>query len=611
MATTKVGIEFDLYDRMSGGLTQIGAGIDDVTNKLERAPSNVESFGEGFGKLATKIGLVGVAISGLSSVASAGWDFAKGSVQAAAQVEGYKIALTTMLGTQDEANKRLAEYQDIAAKTPFELPQVVEAGNQLQALGRYSRENIEMLGDLAAASGKPIEQAMDAFAKMATGQRGEAVQQFRQLLISDDDWMKYTGKVKIASNGNREFTGTTEDMVRVLPQILKAKGFAGMMVAQSKSVAGGISNMKDSFFQLQAAIGERFTPEVKTATGMLTEFLTATKKLVEISPEERIRDEARYVNQLAGELANSNTPLERRREILKELQTLAPQIVAGLDAENLSYKNLADNIDKYNQKMVQSIILEKRKTKIGEIVEDQKEYLDDAAKQYSRIDNVISKAMTKAISLGDKNIIKELSAIIATPSYEDKAKKLGRLAIVSEDIPVRSTKKNSGLVPVSLTKVLFGDPGGSSEDAVRHPGKAHAENFMIWLNAAKRAEKGASGFDNAIAAEKKIVQAMETALLGTRPLPVVKEEIKGGTNIDDPNKLKEGINKEITSPGGGTSPVSAVGQGAGTATGGTTINVRSLVEKIEIHSSVKESIADIEDTVGRALLRLLNSANGR
>jgi hypothetical protein len=57
--------------------------------------------------------------------------------------------------------------------------------------------------------------------------------------------------------------------------------------------------------------------------------------------------------------------------------------------------------------------------------------------------------------------------------------------------------------------------------------------------------------------------------------------------------------------------MSPQGQADGTATRGTTINVRSVVEKIEIHSSVAESISDIEDKVGGALLRILNSANGK
>ena len=115
-------------------------------------------------------------------------------LMATAQIEKYNVTLKTMLGSTTAARDRMQEYLDVAKKTPFELSQVVEAGNQLQAIGRYSRQNLEMLGDLAAASGKPMEQVMNAYAKLATGQKGEGVNMFRDLLISTDDWTKATGR---------------------------------------------------------------------------------------------------------------------------------------------------------------------------------------------------------------------------------------------------------------------------------------------------------------------------------------------------------------------------------------------------------------------------------
>ncbi|MBN1340749.1 MAG: hypothetical protein JXA03_15580, partial [Bacteroidales bacterium] len=147
------------------------------------------------------------------------------SMAAAAQVETYMVTLQNLLGGRLSAMERMNEYMRIAQKTPFELNEVVEAGNKLQSLGRYSEDTLKMLGDLAAASGKPFEQVMNAYANLATGQRGEAVRMFRDLLISGEDWMTATGE--------QIDQMTTDQMEKALPQIMKQKGFFGLMAQQA------------------------------------------------------------------------------------------------------------------------------------------------------------------------------------------------------------------------------------------------------------------------------------------------------------------------------------------------------------------------------------------
>ena len=80
-----------------------------------------------------------------------------------------------MLGDIDEADKRFREMVEFAAKTPFNVSGVIDAGNQLQALGRYSLDTLTMLGDLASAAGRPMEQALRAYAKLVSGQKGIAI----------------------------------------------------------------------------------------------------------------------------------------------------------------------------------------------------------------------------------------------------------------------------------------------------------------------------------------------------------------------------------------------------------------------------------------------------
>ncbi|APF20408.1 hypothetical protein Calab_1444 [Caldithrix abyssi DSM 13497] len=173
-------------------------------------------------------------------------------IRLAANFEQYQATLEVMLGSTELAKQRLQELVDFAAHTPFQLPQVIEAANQLQALGRYSRETLTMLGDLAAASGKPIEQAIRAYAKLVTGQKGIAVDMFRDLLISVDDWVAATGK-GIKANG--ELEASYQELADVLPKILEMKNFAGLMGKQSETLAGQLSNLTDSIDQFKTSMG--------------------------------------------------------------------------------------------------------------------------------------------------------------------------------------------------------------------------------------------------------------------------------------------------------------------------------------------------------------------
>lgn len=178
----------------------------------------------------------------------------------AGQIEQYRTSLKVMMGDADLAEQRLQELVEFAATTPFELPQVIEAGNKLQALGRYSKETLTALGDLASASGKPMEQALSAYAKMASGQKGIAVDMFRDLLITSNDWAEATGK-GFKSSG--ESLATYSEMLEALPKIIKDKGFAGMMEEQSKTLVGKLSNLKDATGQTFAEIGEQMLPLAK------------------------------------------------------------------------------------------------------------------------------------------------------------------------------------------------------------------------------------------------------------------------------------------------------------------------------------------------------------
>jgi len=253
-----------------GELDELKAKLGVVGGALSQVESEGEQAGEGLTMGFAKFGL---AVQGVQqAIAIVGGLIGK-PLEVAGQFEKYAITLKVMLGSAEEAAKRMEEYVNIGATTPFELSEVVELGNGLQALGKYSKENVLLLGDLAAASGKPIAQVAGAYAKLATGQKGVAVDMFRDLLITQQDWEMAIGKSidKI----------TAQEMEVNLGKVVAGKGFSGMMDEQSKSLEGIKSNFEDTITGLMNDVGQDILPVAKEVFGVLISGISITRDSME------------------------------------------------------------------------------------------------------------------------------------------------------------------------------------------------------------------------------------------------------------------------------------------------------------------------------------------
>lgn len=358
-----------VLDEASGKMRELELAVKRVkaeTAGIGKAAHTAEGGVSSMGSSMSKMLKGGAILAGVSAVGSAIYSVGKSAVSAAAQVEKYSATLETMLGSKAAARDRMQEYMDIAKTTPFELTQVVEAGNQLQALGRYSEETLTMLGDLAAASGKPLEQVLNAYAKMASGQKGIAVDMFRDLLITTDDWTKATGKGKKASG---EMLATSEELIASLPKIMKSKGFFGLMAKQAETTEGKISNLQDAAFSLRAALGERLAPSVKSVVGTLEDWTSSLEKNIRIPVEEKIAKEQAMLNILVGRLIESNDNEQERGNIISQLKREYPDFLQKIDAEKATTEQLREALSKTNKEYERKIRLAVYGAKMEELQE--------------------------------------------------------------------------------------------------------------------------------------------------------------------------------------------------------------------------------------------------
>lgn len=348
MGKQGVAYEINAYDKASKSFKAVEVQSDKTKRSVDNLNASYKGGAEGaasaWGKTNNVLKSTALIAAGVVAM-RIGYSIGKDAIMATAQIEKYNVTLKTMLGSTTAARDRMQEYLDIAKKTPFELYQVVEAGNQLQAIGRYSRQNLEMLGDLAAASGKPMEQVMNAYAKLATGQKGEAVNMFRDLLISTDDWTKATGKAK-AKNG--ELLASTEQMIKALPKIMQSKGFFGMMAAQAETTEGKLSNAKDAVFTLSDALGERLKPTTDDAISAFTKWVGITEDWIRIPTAEKIATEKVELNLLVGQLTDANIKGEARKNIIDEIQRKYPEFLKNVDLEKVTTNQLTKALKETN-----------------------------------------------------------------------------------------------------------------------------------------------------------------------------------------------------------------------------------------------------------------------
>ena len=227
-------------------LRMVTSGIASGIRAIGRAAVSVtKSIGGGL------VGAITSAIkwgAGLLAI-GAGW-----GVKLAADAEQAQVAFATMLKSGDAAKAVLNELEQFAASTPFQLNDLRDGAKQLlnaQVPATELTNRLRMLGDIAAGTGKPINDFVRIFAKVkSTGKVSlETLNQLAergvpiygalgsQLGKSRTEMLKMIGSGKVGFN----------DLEAALNATATGAGvFAGGMAAQSQTVTGLFSTLKDN-----------------------------------------------------------------------------------------------------------------------------------------------------------------------------------------------------------------------------------------------------------------------------------------------------------------------------------------------------------------------------
>lgn len=237
---------FDLFATLtldSGGFER---GLSDAQKRVKAFSENIKAGVQTAMKIGAAVAAAGAAVGGYVLKTGIGYN---------QQMDDYTANMQTLLGGVDKAESKIKELSDMAAKTPFELPTLVDATQTLLAFGVKADDStgiLKSLGDISLGNASKLETLTRAYGKMSsTGKVTlENVQMmidagFNPLnLIAERNHMTMESLYKAISDGKVPF----EELTWAIQKATSEGGqyFNGMETA-SKTLTGRLSTLKENW----------------------------------------------------------------------------------------------------------------------------------------------------------------------------------------------------------------------------------------------------------------------------------------------------------------------------------------------------------------------------
>lgn len=284
------GVEVSAYqtavNKSAAELAKLKNRLDDAKNGLgEFADAAKDTDLSGMTASVAKGQLLASAFQTIGKAAlDAGTEVVKTGVAYNAQIEQYQVALTNMLGSEDQAIEVLNQIKEDAAKTPFDTAGLTKANQLLISAGvdaESSRQTILALGDAVSATGGGNEE----LSRMAQNLQqiknaGKATSaDIKQFAYAGIDvygiLADYTGK----STAEVQKMTVTYDLLTAALENASSEGvrYYNAMQTQSETLNGEWNTLKDNATQLAGVMTEDLTSGLKMMVENANDFVLAAQ----------------------------------------------------------------------------------------------------------------------------------------------------------------------------------------------------------------------------------------------------------------------------------------------------------------------------------------------
>jgi len=180
------------------------------------------------------------------------------TTKAAASYEAMKTTLLAVTLNAKKAKEAFDESRAFSVATPYTPSEIVQTRTRFESVGIRGNDAVKAAGEVAAAMNRRIEDVALGVISMETEvMRKLGVQVKQNMGQFTFEYENALGKTtKITTAG---FKNAQEEVLRIFGEKYK-----GGLERLSKTVVGLWSTLKGEFTDLQATIGAKFAPQIKT-----------------------------------------------------------------------------------------------------------------------------------------------------------------------------------------------------------------------------------------------------------------------------------------------------------------------------------------------------------
>lgn len=259
-----------------GQMSQRGGRAFDDVGKSAKQSGVVIGFVSGVVQQLVAM-LANLARQAIQTFASIG----RAAIQTNAQFETYIVQFQTLLGSTEAAQERMQELAEFGLKTPFELPEIIQASRQLEVFGGAALatgDNLRMVGDIAAGVGRPFQEVAFWVGRMYDALQsgrpfGESAMRLQEMGALSGDVRAQMERLQKQGKSSSEIWAIFAEQV--------GGRFAGNMDRLSKTFQGIMSNLADFSNWLLRIAGKPVFEEIKDSAARLMAILEENRPELE------------------------------------------------------------------------------------------------------------------------------------------------------------------------------------------------------------------------------------------------------------------------------------------------------------------------------------------
>ncbi len=257
---------------------KVVSGFRDIQNAVHQTAKRVEKDGKSIDDVISNI-------QNSMNIAIGGWSigkFVNQMMQVRGQFQQTEMAFKTMLQSEEKADALMKQLIRTAAVTPFGVEDVTEGAKQLLAFN-VAAEDVNKtligLGDVAAGMGLNLKDLVMLYGTTIAKGKMDTMDLYqflnRGIPIADEIakvmGLDVTNAIKEVQKQIKAGKVTSDIFIQAM-QSMTAEGskFGGLMEAQSKTITGQISNIKDAIEQMFNDLGKSQEGVINTGLGVVS-----------------------------------------------------------------------------------------------------------------------------------------------------------------------------------------------------------------------------------------------------------------------------------------------------------------------------------------------------